>query len=354
MPSKSTFSDAPFVQCGTSSRNNSTSSTSSSSSACSEGSGSESPLVSINSVASTATTITTTATTTITTATKRLVVVALSLVLLQLLATAGFVGYFTLSLQKVHEESITKLQKCLSLTYTDDLLCQEFLYYMDTHIAKKSREMSSQIGDPMAASSSNPASPLGGLGHAASRKRPIAHVTGKQPREATATQLREGEHLQRLMGTQSGKVLYSWEEKLGSVHVQHMDFTGATLTARLHGSYYVYAQTYFRFSTWQVDAHMGRHGASDPPSDLSARQRPVQTMVLYLYKRTDHYPKPLLLAKAAQTKCWSASAQYGLHSVQLGGVFSLRRGDQLFIAVSDPTLVDFDPEASFFGSFFLE
>ncbi|CAM9200465.1 tumor necrosis factor ligand superfamily member 10-like [Lampetra fluviatilis] len=349
MASKSTWSDASFVESGVSGRNNSTSSSTSSTS--SDGSGSDLPLVSIKSVACT-TTATTSATTT---TTKRLVVVALTLVLLQLLATAGFVGYFTLSLQKVRQESATKLQKCLTLTDSDDLLCQEFLYYMDNHIAKKSREiMSSQLGDPIAASSSNPASPLGGLGHAASRKRPIAHVTGKQPREATVTQLREGEHLQRLLGAQSGKVLYSWEEKLGSVHVQHMDFTGATLTARQHGSYYVYAQTYFRFSTRQGDAHRGGHEASGPASDLSARQRQVQTMVLYLYKRTDHYPKPLLLAKAAQTKCWSASAQYGLHSVQLGGVFSLRRGDQLFIAVSDPTLVDFDPEASFFGSFLLE
>lgn len=63
---------------------------------------------------------------------------------------------------------------------------------------------------------------------------------------------------------------------------------------------------------------------------------------------------PLQLLKGVGTKCWAPDAEYALHSVYQGGLFELRAGDELFVSVSSPTMVNADDSSSYFGAFRLD
>lgn len=60
------------------------------------------------------------------------------------------------------------------------------------------------------------------------------------------------------------------------------------------------------------------------------------------------------LLKGVGTKCWAPDAEYALHSVYQGGLFELRAGDELFVSVSSPTMVNADDSSSYFGAFRLD
>lgn len=62
----------------------------------------------------------------------------------------------------------------------------------------------------------------------------------------------------------------------------------------------------------------------------------------------------LQLLKGVGTKCWAPDAEYALHSVYQGGLFELRAGDELFVSVSSPTMVNADDSSSYFGAFRLD
>lgn len=60
------------------------------------------------------------------------------------------------------------------------------------------------------------------------------------------------------------------------------------------------------------------------------------------------------LLKGVGTKCWAPDAEYALHSVYQGGLFELRAGDEVFVSVSSPTMVNADDSSSYFGAFRLD
>lgn len=60
------------------------------------------------------------------------------------------------------------------------------------------------------------------------------------------------------------------------------------------------------------------------------------------------------LLKGVGTKCWAPDAEYALHSVYQGGLFELRAGDEIFVSVSSPTMVNAEESASYFGAFRLD
>lgn len=98
----------------------------------------------------------------------------------------------------------------------------------------------------------------------------------------------------------------------------------------------------------------------------STRRRPTRAPYRYLGPR--HYCKaflgqnrltpicftPTQLLKGVGTKCWAPDAEYALHSVYQGGLFELRAGDELFVSVSSPTMVNADDSSSYFGAFRLD
>lgn len=123
-----------------------------------------------------------------------------------------------------------------------------------------------------------------------------------------------------------------------------------------------FVQVYFRYPS---------------PAASDGDQRSVShQLVQCVYKKTS-YPSPiqvtipdtstfenlfwsytrvffLQLLKGVGTKCWAPDAEYALHSVYQGGLFELRAGDEIFVSVSSPTMVNADDSSSYFGAFRLD
>ncbi|NXG08748.1 TNF10 factor, partial [Sakesphorus luctuosus] len=123
--------------------------------------------------------------------------------------------------------------------------------------------------------------------------------------------------------------------------LSNVELTNGELVIPQSGFYYIYSQIYFRFREDENE-----------DSDLVGEVRNAKQLVQYVYKLTS-YLEPILLMKSARSSCWSKKAEYGLYSIYQGGVFQLKRGDRIFVSVSNSDLVDMDKEASFFGAFMI-
>ncbi|XP_069755264.1 tumor necrosis factor ligand superfamily member 10 [Narcine bancroftii] len=141
-----------------------------------------------------------------------------------------------------------------------------------------------------------------------------------------------------------GQKIQAWEPNLGLAFLHNLEYRNGELIVPRNGLYYVYGQTYFR-----QHQMAGEEGPS-PQAPSSASQN--KQMALYIYKLTA-YPKPILLMKHTRTTCWARNAEYGLHSVYQGGLFNLRYGDRIFMAVSNVSLIDVAGGSSFFGAFLI-
>ncbi|XP_048458788.1 tumor necrosis factor ligand superfamily member 10 isoform X1 [Rhincodon typus] len=130
-----------------------------------------------------------------------------------------------------------------------------------------------------------------------------------------------------------GKLITSWEEKLGVAHVREMRYSEGALEIKRQGLYYIYSQILFRYH-------------ADYP--MSTRE---YQLVQYVYRKMAKYPKPTLLLRGSSTWC---SGNHNLYSVYQGGVFTLNSGDKLFVTVSNLTLVDADEASSYLGAFKLD
>ncbi|XP_018602099.1 tumor necrosis factor (ligand) superfamily, member 10 like 4 [Scleropages formosus] len=98
------------------------------------------------------------------------------------------------------------------------------------------------------------------------------------------------------------------------------------------GLYFVYSQVYFQLLP---SAH-GKHS---------------QQFLQYIYRKTASYPEPLLLTKAAVTKCWNAELDFQLFSSHQGALFQLQQGDMLSLQVLDLKSVRLQEDSTFFGAF---
>ncbi|CAH1268323.1 TNFSF10 [Branchiostoma lanceolatum] len=127
---------------------------------------------------------------------------------------------------------------------------------------------------------------------------------------------------------------WEWAQGLASL-ANGMKYGGGYIQVPMDGLYYVYSQLYFRYMK----------------GDDGTRKH-VQ-MLHYTFKRSDTYRVAQELMKSARTKCWSKHTDYELLSTYQGGVFRLRRGDRLYVAVSNVDLVNFEETASYFGAFLI-
>ncbi|CAL8384068.1 unnamed protein product [Arctogadus glacialis] len=134
-------------------------------------------------------------------------------------------------------------------------------------------------------------------------------------------------------------VVRSWANQSFGAHLHNMTLTNGKLRVPQDGRYYLYSQVYFRYPS---------------PAAIDGDQRSVShQLVQCVYKKTS-YPSPIQLLKGVGTKCWAPDAEYALHSVYQGGLFELRAGDELFVSVSSPTMVNADDSSSYFGAFRLD
>ncbi|XP_072118446.1 tumor necrosis factor ligand superfamily member 10 [Mobula birostris] len=172
----------------------------------------------------------------------------------------------------------------------------------------------------------------GHRGELSSRKKgsqrmvPYAHLTIKKPTKTSSGVATSFPGLK-------GKLITSWEEKVGVAHLREMGYSHGSLRINHHGLYYIYAQVLFRYH-------------ADHP--LSTRE---YQLIQYVYRKIAKYPKPTLILRGASTWC---SGNHNLYSVYQGGVFNLQTDDEIFVTVSNVSLVDIDEASSYLGAFKLE
>ncbi|XP_077011948.1 tumor necrosis factor ligand superfamily member 11 [Tamandua tetradactyla] len=148
---------------------------------------------------------------------------------------------------------------------------------------------------------------------------PFAHLT------INATNIPSGSH----------KVsLSSWYHDRGWAKISNMTFSNGKLMVNQDGFYYLYANICFR-----------HHETS---GDLATEY--LQLMV-YVIKTSITIPSSQTLMKGGSTKYWLGNAEFHFYSINVGGFFKLRSGEEISIEVSNPSLLDPDQDATYFGAF---
>lgn len=102
------------------------------------------------------------------------------------------------------------------------------------------------------------------------------------------------------------------------------------------GLYYVYSQLSFLERL-------------DDPSSVSTSQ----SLSHYIYRYNIIYPNggEEQMVQSSFTKCSGENKRVGEYTSYLGSVFYLRQGDEVFVKVSDLTLVVWEPKQNYFGLF---
>nr|XP_048278139.1 tumor necrosis factor ligand superfamily member 11 [Myodes glareolus] len=152
-----------------------------------------------------------------------------------------------------------------------------------------------------------------------SEMQPFAHLT------IDAANIPKGSH----------KVsLSSWYHDRGWAKISNMTLNNGKLRVNQDGFYYLYANICFR-----------HHETS---GDLDAKY--LQLMV-YVIKTSIKIPNYQNLMKGGSTKYWSGNSEFHFYSINVGGFFKLRAGEEISVQVSNPFLLDPDQDATYFGAF---
>ncbi|XP_024611330.1 tumor necrosis factor ligand superfamily member 11 [Neophocaena asiaeorientalis asiaeorientalis] len=128
--------------------------------------------------------------------------------------------------------------------------------------------------------------------------------------------------------------LSCWYHDRGWAKISNMTFSNGKLIVNQDGFYYLYANICFR-----------HHETS---GNLTANY--LQLMV-YVTKTSIKIPSSHTLMKGGSTKYWSGNSEFHFYSINVGGFFKLRSGEEISIEVSNPSLLDPDQDATYFGAF---
>ncbi|KAM4696118.1 CD40 ligand [Rhinophrynus dorsalis] len=132
-----------------------------------------------------------------------------------------------------------------------------------------------------------------------------------------------------LVGEQkNSRGVLQWVEKGYSSLCKQITYTNGTLKVEIPGIYYVYSQVSFCSNSTQF---------SRAP------------FMQYIYLSRPYETHKLLL-RGANT-FMSPSPDCALHSIQQGAVFELKKNDQLFVNVTDPSRINYSPGMTYFGMF---
>lgn len=103
------------------------------------------------------------------------------------------------------------------------------------------------------------------------------------------------------------------------------------------GLYYVYSQLSFL-------------EVFDNPNTMDSGS---QSLSHYIYRYNIIYPHggEESMIQNSITKCWGQNKAFGEYTSYLGAVFHLRQGDELFVKVSNLTLIVREPKLNYFGLF---
>uniref|UniRef100_A0A3P9K768 Tumor necrosis factor ligand superfamily member 10 n=1 Tax=Oryzias latipes TaxID=8090 RepID=A0A3P9K768_ORYLA len=276
-----------------------------------------------------------------------LAMVVIVVVVLQIASTTGLFVYLNMSISQVRSQGVTEELRCLGLLNALDqdipdqvaqLLgepCIKLAEGIKAYISKVTENIISKQTFiearkmPISFNNSN------FMSHVV--QRPSAHLTLRD----TTSQAGVANHAAITPGLHQScrHMVRSWANQSFGAHLHNMTLSNGKLRVPQDGRYYLYSQVYFRYP-------------SPVASDGDQRSASHQ-LVQCVYKKTS-YPSPIQLLKGVGTKCWAPDAEYSLHSVYQGGLFELRAGDELFVSVSSPTMVNADESSSYFGAFRLD
>ncbi|KAM6160982.1 tumor necrosis factor ligand superfamily member 10 [Erethizon dorsatum] len=176
------------------------------------------------------------------------------------------------------------------------------------------------------------------LGKERGSQRVAAHITGTTRKSSKSLDLESKN--EKALGH---KVQYWESSRKGHSFLNNLHLRNGELVIHQAGLYYIYSQTYFRFQEGEE---------TSGTASKEENRRKNKQMVQYIYKFTS-YPEPIMLMKSARNSCWSKDSEYGLYSIYQGGVFELKENDRIFVSVTNKSLIDWDQEASFFGTFLI-
>lgn len=128
--------------------------------------------------------------------------------------------------------------------------------------------------------------------------------------------------------------LSSWYHDRGWAKISNMTFSNGKLVVNQDGFYYLYANICFRHH--------------ETLGDLATEY--LQLMV-YVTKTSVKIPSAHTLMKGGSTKYWSGNSEFHFYSIHVGGFFKLRSGEEISLEVSNPSLLDPDQDATYFGAF---
>nr|XP_034354610.1 tumor necrosis factor ligand superfamily member 11 isoform X2 [Arvicanthis niloticus] len=128
--------------------------------------------------------------------------------------------------------------------------------------------------------------------------------------------------------------LSSWYHDRGWAKISNMTLSNGKLRVNQDGFYYLYANICFRH----------HETSGNVPTDY------LQLMV-YVVKTSIKIPSSHNLMKGGSTKNWSGNSEFHFYSINVGGFFKLRAGEEISIQVSNPSLLDPDQDATYFGAF---
>ncbi|XP_057711623.1 tumor necrosis factor ligand superfamily member 10-like isoform X3 [Corythoichthys intestinalis] len=267
--------------------------------------------------------------------------VVVVVVVLQVASTTGLFVYLNMSISQVRSQGVTEELKCLSLLNALDqdipeqlaqLLgepCIKLAEGIKAYISKVTENIISKQTFMVARTMPRSFNNTGSKFLSSVAQRPSAHLTLRDTSSQGYPQLHQS----------CRHVVRSWANRSLGAHLHNMTLSNGRLRVPQDGRYYLYSQVYFRYPS---------------PATGEADQRSVShQLVQCVYKKTS-YPSPIQLLKGVGTKCWAPDAEYALHSVYQGGLFELRAGDELFVSVSSPTMLNADDTSSYFGAFRLD
>ncbi|KAM6949432.1 TNF superfamily member 10, like [Aplochiton taeniatus] len=280
--------------------------------------------------------------------------VVILVVVLQIASTAGLFVYLNMSISQVRSQGVTEELKCLSLLNALDKdqdipeqltqlfgePCIKLAEGVKAYISKVTENIISKQTFQEARTLPRTFNGSGSKFATSVAQRPSAHLT---LRDSSSTGLHTNPTANKDLHQSCRHQVLNWANQSFGAHLHNMTLANGKLRVPQDGRYYLYSQVYFRYPS---------PAASQAGEGGDARSVSHQ-LVQCVYKKTS-YPSPIQLLKGVGTKCWSPDAEYALHSVYQGGLFELRAGDQLFVSVSSPAMVNSDDSSSYFGAFRLD
>ncbi|XP_076454220.1 uncharacterized protein LOC143289179 [Babylonia areolata] len=145
-----------------------------------------------------------------------------------------------------------------------------------------------------------------------------------------------------------------WIYREDLAFINHVTYRYGRIVVPDDGLYYVYSQVAFLEVLSPSNGGSGGGGGSGrSPSSAGAYGTESPSLSHYLYRYNIIYPNggEEKLVQNSITKCWGPNRAFGEYTSYLGAVFHLRQGDEVFVKVSNLTMMALDPKSNYFGLF---